>query len=308
MEKEIEGGKPTIVEADDREIILEAKDKEDILNEFNKRGYILEDTMIDILSNHIEKSYWMSSGQIGVEYARRNDGERVEIDAILRLNAKTIVAEAKRTEFDWIFSPSLHRPKDIVNLIAIGKGRDHHVKTMKIDEGPIKIAYHDFAIEFDEDKLYRNGKNEKLSLPHSFRPIHDAMWQVLKETKAVILEGEKYIPGEYSLVIPIIVTNARLLFLDYHKEDIAINGDLKSFSSIKEVKSVGVNFHEYLGFNTEQGLHSSKLEGVVKTIFIINIKYLKEVIEFLSTLYPVKTFDNEYLTSRELQFKQSAWD
>jgi len=295
-------------EVKDVELALETNDKKDLLKEFTKRGYLLEDKMIDILSNHIEKSYGISSGQIGVEYGIRNGGERVEIDAILRLNCKTIVADAKRTKFDWIFSPSLHRPNNIVNLIAIGKGRNHFVKTMQIDDGPIKIAYHDFAIEFDENELSRKGGN-KLSTPHSFRPIHDAMRQVLKETKAVLLEGEKYIPREYSLVIPIIVTNARLLFLDYKKANITTKGDLEDFSSIKEVKAVGVNFHEYLGFNTEQGLSSSEKEGIVKTVFIINIKYLKETIEFLSKLYPSKSFtDQEYFTSKETQFKRNAWE
>lgn len=264
--------------------------------------------MIDILSNHIDESYGISSGQIGVEYARRNGGERVEIDAILRLNAKTIVTDAKRTEFDWIFSPSLHRPDNIVNLIAIGKGRKHFVKTMRMDDGPIKIVYHDFVIEFDENKLSRKRNSNKLSLPRSFRPVHDAIRQVLKETKAVLLEGEKYIPTDCSFVIPVIVTNARLLFLDYERENITPKGDLVDFSSIKEVKSVGVNFHEYLGFNTGQGLSSSENEGVVKTIFIINIKYLKEVINFLSNLYLSKSFDVKYFTSKRSNFEQSAWE
>jgi len=262
--------------------------------------------MIDVLSNHIS-SYGIWKGQIGVEYGCRNGGERVEIDAILRLNCKTIVADAKRTEFDWIFSPSLHRPNNIVNLIAVGKRRDHFVRTMKIDVGPIKIVYHDFAIGFNGDKLSRkNGKG--LMLPHSFRPIHDAIRQVLKETKATLLEGEKYIPSEYSLVIPIIVTNARLLLLDYALENINSKGDLSDFSSLKEVKAVGVNYHECFGFNTEAGISSSEKENIVKTVFIINIKHLKEIIEFLSKLYPIKSFDEMYFTDKELQFKQSVWE
>jgi len=281
-----------------KEIILSKEDKKDLLNEFSKRGYLLEDEVIEILDKCFSNDgIW--TGEIGVEYGRRNKGERVEMDVIFRKNTKTFVVEAKRTEFDWIFSPSLHQPKNIFNLILRLPERGHVVESMAPDEGPVKIAYHDFAIGFDEKKLARKENSDKLVLPYSFRPIHDNVRQVLKETKAVLLEGNKYIPLQNSIIIPIIVTNARLLYADFVSEDISEKGDLKNLSSLKEVKAIGFNFHEYLGFNTESGLSSSEQEGIVKTVFIINIRYLKEIIEYLCNLNPKIFYGKYHFTSSD---------
>jgi len=278
------------------EIVLSDDDKEDLLKEFNKRGYLLEDEVIEILDKRFSRDeIWM--GEIGVEYGRRNKGERVEMDVIFRKNTKTFIVEAKRTEFDWIFSPSLHRPKNIFNLILRWDKRGYIVRSMTPDKGPIKIAHHDFAIGFDGKKLARKGKGDKLVLPDSFRPIHNHVWQVLKETKAVLLEGNKYLPHSHSMIIPLIVTNARLLYADFVRENIGKGGDLENLSSLKEVKAIGLDFHEYLGFNTEAGLSSSEQEGIVKTVFIINIKYLKEVVEYICGLN-LKIYQGEsYFTS-----------
>ncbi|MCX6746876.1 MAG: hypothetical protein NTU63_01945 [Candidatus Pacearchaeota archaeon] len=264
---------------------LEEKDKKDLIKEFNKRGYLLEDKMISILSRRLSTFNNLYKNPIGIEYGRRNNGERIEIDAIVEIGDKTFVLDAKRTEYDWIFSSSIERPNNAINVVYIHPKEGYVSQPMIIDSslGFLNVVYHDFAIKFGENKLIR-GRGEKISLPEVNRPIHDAIRQILKESKAVLLEGSKYMSAG-KFLIPIIVTNARLLYLDFKDSQIDEQGNLTDWNSLKEVKAVGYNFHESFSFNTEQGFHSSRPENIVKTAFIVNINHLKETIEYLSGLH-----------------------
>ncbi len=281
---------------------LNADDKKDLLDLFNMKGYLLEDKVTEILNNHTDHSgIW--DGDLGIEYERRNK-ERVEIDTILKKNRKVFVIDTKRTTVDWIFSPSLNKSNALFNFVCLHPLRKYISVPMNLEEGsPIKMVKHDFAIGFDGEKLARKNDKKTLILPREgFRPIHDAIRQVLKESKAVILEGNKYI-SEYNFMIPMIVTNARILHMEFEGKKIEDNGDLVDYESLTEIKAVGYNFNESFRFNSEQGLSSSRTENITKTVIIVNIHHLKEIIEYLSKLYVSQNFrtDKKSFTSTKLE-------
>lgn len=279
-------------------IELEENDKKDLIKEFNIKGYLLEDKVIEVLSNHIESDR-IHKNSIGIEYGIRNKGERVEIDAVVKVRGKVLIIEAKRSKYDWIFAPSLHQQTDLVNLIYISPKNGHVVKKMKVDtDFPIKMLYHVFEAGFEGDKLFRASQN-KLSLPDKRRPVHDAIRQVLKESKAALLEKGKFSIDENNFVIPIIVTNARLLSLDYSQKNINEKGDLIDFDNLKEIGAVGINFNEYFGFNNEYGLSSAIVEEITKTVFIVNIGHLKEIVEYISKLRPGRYFGEPFFIANE---------
>src|SRR3989344_1681920 len=163
-----------IKKPDDDKVNLSDEDKKDLIEEFNKRGYLLEDRMIEVLDS-IENHYGILKGEIGMEYGRRNNNERVEIDAMLFTNQKLFLFDAKRTEYDWIFAPSLHKAVNTINLICHHPKRKFISLPMKVRENsPIRIVHHDFVVGFEGANLGKKNDKKSLALPkEKFRPIHD---------------------------------------------------------------------------------------------------------------------------------------
>lgn len=290
---------------------LTQEDANDLLSEFNKRGYLLEDKTYEVLNNHIQHN-GIEKNQLGIEYEKKT-GERVEFDVLLKTNMKIFVIDAKRTTYDWIFSPSLNKGKSLLNLICLHPKRGYVSVPMNLDEdSPIKTANHDFAVEFDGEKLSRKDNKNSLVLPRDgFRPIHDAVRKVLKQSKAILLEGKKYI-SDYKFVIPLVVTNGRLLYMNYKPEKIIENGDLTEIDSLVEAKAIAYNFNESFGINGEQGLGSSRPENITKTVIIVNIKHLKEIVEHLKESYLKVDFrtDKKHFTSKNFESddSKSFWE
>lgn len=79
--------------------------------------------------------------------------------------------------------------------------------------------------------------------------------------------------------MPLIVTNSPLYYLEYEEKHIDEKGDLKNYSSLKEVPYLAFNFSEYLGFNTDNGYQTDEVEKQVKSVFIVNIKHLKDFLD-----------------------------
>lgn len=284
------------------DLSLDEQDKKDLLEMFNKKGYLLEDKVTEILNNHTSySSIW--SGSLGMEYQKRNN-ERLEIDTILKKDMKVFVIDTKRTTYDWFFSPSLNKKNILFNFICLHPKRKYVSVPMNLeDECPIKMVSHDFTLGIEGGKLERKNDKKTLVLPRDgHRPIHDAIRQILKESKAVLMEGNKYI-SEYNFIIPMIVTNARILYMGYEAKDIEDNGDLIDYKALTEVGAVGYNFNESFGFNTEVGLGSSKIENITKTVIIVNIHHLKEIVEYLSKLNVSVDFrtDKKTFTSSKLE-------
>ena len=257
--------------------IIKKEDKEIFINTLNKKGFLLEDRTWVVL-NSIEGWSTMKRNKV-IQYPYQDD--RVEIDFIFIHENRHFLVECKRTDYSWFFPRALERSNTITLILDSPEG----IKTNTRYVTKLKTAWYDVAVEFDEDGKLRRPNRNSDTAQLSFKDVHKAFRQSLKETEAYISTNEylsiRVVPFN-NIIIPIVVTNAKLFFLNYSKVDIDKNGDLINYGDIEEVGYIAYNFPQVLrwgGMGNQIVYHTSGSQDHVKTIFFVNINYLAEFIK-----------------------------
>jgi len=252
-------------------MIIQPEDKEIFLKTLNKKGFLLEDKVWKILEGadfqNIERNITLN----------HND-ERVEIDFLLINGRHHLVGECKRTDYSWFFAKASER-SNTLNLIHQSQNK-FQVKTRGTSD--FKTAWTDLEVLFKDDgRLEITQQGFVKTSKNSEENIHKAIKQVLKETEAYIYS--RGLPN--SIIIPIIVTNADLYYIDYSKGDIDSKGDLTNYDEIKKIKGLVYNFPEIIKYGVYksliQGISPGILKHNVKSVFIVNVEHLKEFIDLI---------------------------
>ena len=259
--------------------IVHQEDKELFLQTLNKRGFLLEDKTWKIISENIHFRSLETNKII-------NHGEeKVEVDLIVLSGRHHLVIECKKTDYSWIFTRPIERPETL-NLLYDSDGG---IKVRSRSTSDFKVAWSGMALMFNEDgRLARQNRNRAQTTERD--DIYEHIKQVLKETEFYICTNRQH-PSNLSdtpivlthIIIPIIVTNARLGYLEYSKGDLSSNGDLINYSNIKEVEGIVYNFPQIMKWDywqqTVENLGGTLNQHHIKSIFIVNINYLSEFIK-----------------------------
>lgn len=275
------------------EINLKPGDKEVFLNTINKQGFFLEERVFKILFNTSNVSFLKRS--FLPQRHNQSTGERIEIDLVCATRKddefdkkweKNLIIECKKTYFSWVFSKSLAHP-NVTNLILEDVG-GMRVKSLDnqhkfIDESRFKFCFSsDMSIMINEDNTL--DLTNKKEVRTSRQEVHEAVRQVLHNTMAFRhdMDAESYeVRGKGAFFIPVIVTNARLFYLNYSEKNIDDNCNIKDYDDIKEVQGIVYNFPEVLGWaNTRD-------EEAVKSVFIINQKHFKKFLDWIKNFEDV---------------------
>ena len=256
----------------DTEIVFNGKDKETFLNTLNKSGFLLEEKVSKIINN-------IAYNELKTNKTVEHKGERVETDIICKIKNMVFIIECKKTDHSWFFTRSLDK-SSVINIISDsheGVFVNHVVNPKDFD-----TSWSGIEIELNNGKIEVTNKQENIARSPR-KKIHDHIRQVLKETEAYV-DLERFID---STLIPVIVTNAKLYFLDFENSNIDSNGDLTDFKSIKEVESIVYNFPEIMYWDKGRQMVKSKNSKEsnhdhVKSVFIVNVNHLNELINILS--------------------------
>lgn len=248
--------------------LIKAEDKEVFLKTLNKKGFLLEDKTWKILNG-------MSHKGIVRNKVLEHKGERVEIDFIFNTEKHIFLGECKNTDYTWIFAKATER-SNTFNLIY-DSNRGMKVKTNCTSAA--KCAWTDMGVMLNKDGNLQKEKNGfAVTAKENRNDIHKFIRQTLKETEAYLSQNRCL----EKIVMPTIVTNAKLYFLDYSKGDIDSNGNLTNYNEIKEVKGLVYNFPEVMRWDKGQQIIKSEDKGFgihhVKSVFIININHLQDFI------------------------------
>ncbi len=246
--------------------ILNTTGKNEFLETVNRAGYILEERAYKVL-----KDLGVTTNQ-----TYRTDKGRVEIDLILGNNNVIFVIECKKTYYDWVFTHGLKNDTNFF-LTMIDEGKP----SMTIDKssnysGDYKISKHQISVKISDDKtLEKSNNNKDVRTSDTF---NKNIYQLLENFDVFLeqtpLRGRRYI-------IPVIVTNARLFYMQYGEESINDFGDLSNFKLEPQDKIV-FNF-PYIAKWQDNELARDRNFGCIseKSIFIVNIKSLREFIQRL---------------------------
>lgn len=252
--------------------IIHPEDKEIFLKTLNHKGFLLEDKTWKILEGKDNLSS-LSRNKV-IEYFN----ERIEIDFIFVSGDHHLVIECKRTDYSWIFPKARERPNTL-NLIfdsTDGMG----IKTRTTSD--FKTAWWDIAVMFkDDNRLCTRNDLGKTS----YKDVHDHIKQVLKETEAYLSTDRFF----NKTIMPTIVTNAKLYFLEYSKGDIDSNGNLIDFTNMEEIEGIVYNFPEVMRWDKKRQVISNVGNSIsqdhVKSVFIVNINHLDSFISKMMNHY-----------------------
>ena len=258
------------------ELKLKEGERDNLLYVLNRRGAILEEKVFAILKNCATEAGGGSSLPVLRKIINYN-GEPVEVDVVLDNGEKIFIFEAKKTEYSWVFLKDRNKPNHLYLIYGSEKGL-----RVKSRSTPDFVSVHsDLAVMIDKDgKLVKNTKKEFRT---AYKDVQGAILQVLKETEAVISETDKdkFINR---IFVPVIVTNANLILVEYDGEKIDDKGDLTKVKTLKNVGWLVYNIPRFIKW--DDGKQKSFLVGNVphtdtkemKSVFIVNIRSLKEVL------------------------------
>ncbi|MFH1590842.1 MAG: hypothetical protein ABIC95_02855 [archaeon] len=263
--------------------IIHPDDKGLFIKELNRRGFLLEDRTMKLLS---EQDVLRFEDRNRVTEFR---GEPVETDLIFTTGHHIFIIECKRTEFSWFFSKAYER-SNVINLLYDLKNGPIRVHTRTTPD--FKVAWSDVAFLFRENNRLKKTNSD--SLHKSYKDVHDHVNQTLKEVEAYI--SEHRFPEQ--IIIPLIVTNAPLYFITYSKGDIDSAGNLRDFSSIEKVPIVAFNAPKLMRWDNdmqiiENDASRERDRDHMKTVFIANISELSSTIKLLIDQDPVRERDRE---------------
>src|SRR3989344_5044621 len=272
------------------EITLSKGDKSMLINTINKKGFFLEEKAYSLLSQR-NGLFDLKKNFIPENYNLAFPDDRIEIDLIFMQDHKNLIIECKKTDFAWVFPRSLVGDENTNYIFEYEDG----MRVRSFQEKSFKICYSEpMEIIVNEDCTLAPHSNENKFLKTQSRqedPIHRAVKRVLLQTKAFRWEPESRKP--IAFFIPIILTNAPLLFLDYDSKQIDKESNLVDYNSLKKVKAVVYNYPEILNWP------SAKEERSVKSIFIVNINYFTDFLDWillqdLSTLSGARKITNQF--------------
>jgi len=276
-------------------------EKGDFLKLLNKEGFLLELKTQFVLDNfNYRNRVWNKT----FYWNERN----YEVDAIERIGNYNLIIECKKTSYSWVFSKSVESI-NITNILSFRKeklyfvddpvrvgsvpddkdafGDDYktYVFTTSLDKMKLvdKILAVEFEVEYNPH--YKNSHNSFLDIQNSRTDINDAINQVLINVEGVCNFFNYFnedVNLDNSLIVPLIITNAKLLILNFSEKNINKNIDLEEKDIVYE--EVG-----YLGVNSNKVIHLPMFYPLspkdkyqnndLKTVFIVNIAYLKDFIE-----------------------------
>ena len=249
--------------------IIHGEDKEVFIKTLNQRGFVLEDRAWKIISKMLPARYCARNKV--VDYS----GERIEIDFVFLAGNKHCVVDCKRTAYTWIFAKAGERP-DTISLIYDLPNKGVFVRTRATSD--FKTAWSDIAMMIKSDGRLEVRSNEVRT---SYRDIHENVRQVLKETEA-FLSIDKF---SNTMIVPTIITNAKLYSLEYKEDNIDENGDIKDFENLQQVGFIAYNFPEIMRWDNKQKLVVNAGNAVspdhTKTVFIVNINHFESFVHIM---------------------------
>lgn len=249
---------------------IKTEDKALFIKTLNQQGFLLEDKTWKIIEDNVSYNWMVRNKVITHNNIRR------EIDLLVFKKPYNLVIDCKWTEFTWIFSKAFERT-NIVNYIYDSQ---QGMKTKTVVTNLFKTAWFDMNVIFDENGKLKKTNRDQLIVNKS--EIRDHLRQVLTETEAY-LSTERFI-GEK--IIPVIVTNAKLLYLEYDKSGIDKNGNLTDYDTLREVDMVVYNFPEILKWDKNQQIIKTDGESIsdshIKSVFIVNVNSLSQFFKKLT--------------------------
>ena len=266
-------------------VFANEKEKNVFLNTLNKKGFILEDRSFRVIS----QSPYVELNSMRRNHAVDFERERVEFDILVESGGdKHFIIECKRTDYTWIFMKDKDR-NDVLNIIYDSK---KGIRVNSHTTGNFKSSYsYDIAIGLKEDGTLRRSDGELAQT--SYKDVRDNVRQVLKQVGVYIntpLYDKKITPSD--LIIPVVITNSPIYYLEYDVEDIKEDGDLKHYREIKDVGMVAYNFPEVIKWGSSRIFNDKDIGNNgdnLKTVFIVNIHKIKEFFKLMD-LYPASTF------------------
>lgn len=249
---------------------LSQDDKDLLIKTINKKGFFLEEKAYGILNQRFGL-FSLRKNFIPKNYNKYFD-KRTEIDLAFAQDTKNLVIECKKTDYSWVFPKSLVGSNKINLIVEYEDGM--RVRSFDTEEWKVCCS-EPMPLMFDNsDKPIPDNKGEFVrAQSRQEDPIQRAVLQVLHQAKAWRWEPES--KKAISFFIPVILTNAPLFYLDYNQEQIDKNSNLTNFNSMQKVKGLIYNYSEFLDWP------GAKDEREIKSIFIINIHYFSEFLDWL---------------------------
>ena len=243
------------------EEILNSNGKEGLIATLNKTGYMLEEKAYKLLKDF---------GAVQNIVFNNPDDDRIEIDLIHSKDGVFFIIECKRTEYDWIFTHGLDNKKN-VEMIKIENGK---LSMFRYISGDYKITKHQIGLKVKDDGSIEKTNNKDVM--QSKENFNNGVYQLLNNID-VFLEKSNVVNKKY--IIPIIVTNAGLFFVEYKENQINNKGNLEDCKFFSE-QSLIFNFPFIMKWQ-KNGLNEIS-GGIgfpsIKSIFVVNISALKDFI------------------------------
>lgn len=267
----------------EKEVKLSDEDKALLINTINKKGFFLEEKAYEILHQR-NGLFHLNKNVIPRKHGWLKDN-RVEIDLVFDQGDKDLIIECKKTDYTWIFPKSLVGSDSVNFIYEIDNGMDvrcfeiNELKSCSLDVEKWKICYSEpMSVLFKLNwALEKQNKKFAKTQNRNEDPIQRAVLQVLHQTKEYRMNQTKQ--KNYSFFIPIILTNATLLFMDYNKKQIDSNSNLVDYNSLNEAEVVVYNYSEMLDWP------NARNERTIKSVFIVNINYFNKFLDLLEKLF-----------------------
>jgi len=253
------------------EISMDKENKQLFLNTLNKKGFLLEEETHKVIDG-LKWEFMQKNRVITHNNIRR------EIDFIVHVKDRVFILECKKSDYDFIFTKSIHLSNTINLIIDTQKGMTIGYILGSKD---LLVTWSEHAMMFNGNNPKMKNKNEKVALS-SHNLIHDSVKQVLVETEAFLCR-ERFINKS---LFPIIVTNSRLLYLDFEDKHIDNSGNLTDYNGLKEVPFLVYNFPEIMFWDNNAQMLKSRTSyesshDNIKSIFFVNVNYLQDLIKML---------------------------
>jgi len=254
---------------------------------------MLENRVWKIIKDNV--SYHYLETRYPIQYKNiRDETVRGEIDLVFGMGNKNFILECKRTDFVWLFPKPVERIKKF-NLMYYDFRPNGGLKSKTQSTIDFKITWNDipFMFKSDSKRLFIKKVDGVDYVKTCRRDVHDHLIQVLKETDAFLstelfrtikqkkmmeikeLSGTNMIMNPNELIIPMIVTNTELYYLDYEESHLNSDGDLTDYTSIKAIDGIVYNFSDIPINTTEKQIDSTR------SIFITNVNQLKKFIHLI---------------------------
>jgi len=219
---------------------------EELLEQINKQGYLLEKRTEQLIQKMYDPSILQTKK---LNYLERNFRfktpfeEEVEIDVLAIFKDACFVIECKKTEKDWFFGIDDNSEKETFFLykenVFESKG---HISTNTTAE-PIFSALTD-----ENDELKKINKHGEYQI--SQRDIDSTLRQLSKNINLLINYNKEFLEKhKIKKIIPIVVTNSKLITFEYSLNDIDTSGNLLKIKNLNVHASLICNRREILKLN-----------------------------------------------------------